>query len=109
MAWLTLRGIVEELDVAEYVDMFSEKFPRFGEAWEGLKWILSRTPELQGAARTVVGGRHYRAYVLASDLLAGTPEIWVTYTYNDDTVTIIAVNAIVISADAPADVPPEAE
>lgn len=107
MAWQTLRAIVEELDVAEYVDMFSEKFPRFSEAWEGLKWVLARTPALQGTARTVVNGREYRAYVLAGDLLANTPEIWVVFTFNDDSVTIVAVNAVErkVEADAPPSAP----
>ena len=48
-------------------------------------------------------GREYRAYVLAGDPLAGTPDIWVAFTFNDDTVTIIGVNAVpaVLETDVP--------
>jgi hypothetical protein len=95
LAWQTLRGIVEELDVSEYVDLFSEKFPRFDEAWEALKWLLSRNPEPKGSALKIMpdGASRYRAYVLAGDPLAGTPDIWVVYTSTDSEVNIMGVNA----------------
>lgn len=93
MTWQSLRGIVEELDVSEYVDLHSENHPRFSEAWEALKWLLSRNPEPKGSAVRVQNGRAYRVYVLAGDALAGTPEIWVVYTYNAAEVVILGVHA----------------
>lgn len=99
MAWELLREVVEELDVSEYVDLYTEKFPRFAEAWEGLKWLLSRTPELKNAAVYIAsdGQPAYRAYCLAADLLAGTPDIWVTYTHSETQVLILGVQAIAVS------------
>lgn len=95
MSWQVLREVVEELDVSNYVDLFTEKFPRFEEAWEGLKWLLSRNPAPKGSARReAVSGGEYRSYVSASDPLAKTPEIWVVYTYTDDQVIILGVNAV---------------
>lgn len=94
MTWQTLRGIVEELDVSEYVDLHSETFPRFSEAWEGLKWLLARNPELKGSAlRRTEAGQLFRAYVLAGDPLGGTPDIWVVYTYNESEVVVVSVAA----------------
>ena len=107
MAWQILRGIVEELDVSEHVDLYSERFPRFNEAWEALKWLLSRNPEPKGSARKVNSdnpdGPRYRAYVLAGDWLAGTPDIWVVYAYNDAEVTIFGVQAQEASTEADED------
>ena len=94
MAWQTLREIVEELDVSVCVDLYTETFPRFDEAWEGLKWILSRSPEPKGSAvKATPEGEKYRAYVLAGDLLAGTPDIWVVYRFTDAQVIILGVQA----------------
>lgn len=76
MAWETLRTIVEELDVSEQVDLYTEKYPRFDEAWEGLKWLLARTPDLKGAAVWAgdwVGEGSFRAYAAAGNPLATRP------------------------------------
>lgn len=51
MRWTTLRTVVEELDLAELVDVLSEKESRFAEAWDDIKWLLCRTPDLKGGAR----------------------------------------------------------
>jgi hypothetical protein len=108
VAWQSLRTIVECLDVSEYVDLYTEQFPRFGEAWEGLKWLLSRTPALAGSLRRT-GEVEYRLYVLAGDRLAGTPDIWVTYTFTDDQVSILALfaKAQAVGLDEAGDVPSE--
>lgn len=99
MSWQTLREIVEALDVAEYVDLLSER-PRFEEAWEALKWVLARNPEPKGSALKLgPEGVLYRSYVLASDSLANTPDIWVVYTYTATQVIIFGVQAKTPSPD----------
>lgn len=101
MAWQALRQIVEELDVAEYVDLFTEKHKRFDEAWNALKWLLSRNPEPKGSyIKVTAEGRRYRAYVLAGDMLAGTPDLWVVYSYTDTEVVILSVHANEPTEDA---------
>jgi hypothetical protein len=98
VAWETLRSIVEELDVSEQVDLYTEKFRRFDEAWEGLKWLLARTPDLKGAASWVgewVGEGSFRAYAAAGNPLADTPDIWVIYSYTESVVLIMGVQAVV--------------
>jgi hypothetical protein len=40
-----MRTIVEDPSVSEAVDKARVKYPRLDEAFEGLKWYLSRVPE----------------------------------------------------------------
>jgi len=94
VAWQVLRSVIEDLDVSVYVDMFADRYPRFNEAWEGLKWLLSRSPTVKGSVSQIGASGEYRSYVLAGDLLAETPEIWVVYTYNENEVRILGLNAI---------------
>lgn len=104
MSWELLREVVEELDVSEYVDLYTEQFPRFAEAWDGLKWLLSRTPDLKNAATFVADGNttSYRAYCFEADILAGTPEIWVIYTFTNIQVLILGIQARAIVANGDA-------
>lgn len=90
--WQQLRTVVEERKVEEAVNRFSEKFPRFDEAWEGLKWLLAREGQNLGLWRTE-GDTHYRVYVQAGDELAGTPEIWVVYVCTDNEIIILDIEA----------------
>lgn len=94
MAWERLRTIVEGLDVTVIVELCQERHPRFNEAWDGLKWLLARTPDLKEAMIWDGDGNGpYRAYVAAGDALAGTPDIWVVYTFSDTEVVLIGVQA----------------
>lgn len=93
MTWKTLRSVVEELDVAEHVDLLSEKHARFSEAWDGIKWLLARTPDLKGAARREGSSRNYRVFVFQGDFMADTPNIWVVYHFTENEVVILGVNA----------------
>lgn len=95
MAWTNLRTIVEELDVSAQLDLYAERYPRFREAWDGLVWLLARTPDLKEAmvwGDDVKDG--YRAYVAAGDPLADTPDIWVVYTFTENEVVILGVQAV---------------
>lgn len=92
MAWQVLRTIVEELDVENLVEILGERYPRFDEAWVGLKWLLSRNPTPQGSARRSNDqGREYRTYVSAGDEVAKVPDIWVVYTFTADEVVVLGV------------------
>jgi hypothetical protein len=107
MAWQLLRSVVEELDVSEYVDLYTEKYPRFDEMWEGIKWILARNPLLQGSAWRENGSREYRVYVFAGDPLIRLPEVWVAYRYDEAEVAILGINAVPIWTEDEAPTDPE--
>ncbi len=92
MAWITLRSIVEENSVRQDAERFKAQFQRFDEAWDALKWLLSREPDQKNAARH--SGGQASVYVQAADGLAKTPEIWVVYRYDDNEVVLLGVNAV---------------
>ena len=90
MTWKTLRTVVHELDVSALVDVLTERHDRFVEVWQGIEWILARTPDLKGSARRE-GVENVRIYVFAGDELAGTPDVWVVYKFDDNEVIILGV------------------
>jgi len=90
VTWKTLRTVVHELDVSALVDNLKELYPRFEEVWDGIEWILARTPDLKGSARRE-GLDNIRTYVFAGDELAATPDVWVVYKFDDNEVTILGV------------------
>lgn len=90
--WVRYRTIVEEPDVGKAVDRFKSKYPRFGEAFEALKWVLARKGN-DIATSSEAGGVVYRLYRQAGDPLANTPDIIVLFTCDDNEVMIVAVNA----------------
>lgn len=93
MAWTILRTVVEETDVSPLIDHFTRQFPRFDEAWVGLQWLLARNPRPQGCAAREVDGVYYSVYVAAGDEVAGTPDIWILYTFDNAEVVIVDVSA----------------
>jgi hypothetical protein len=89
--WTHLREIVEENEAQHSAEVYSGEFPRFDEAWDALKWLLSRNPSI-GAHKTV-NGVEYFLYVSESDLFAKTPTISIVYTYNEDQVIVHDIRA----------------
>ncbi|MFN3521005.1 MAG: hypothetical protein ACK4YQ_02060 [Phenylobacterium sp.] len=90
MTWKTLRTVIHELDVSVLVDALTERHPRFAEVWEGIEWLLARTPDLKGSARRE-GAENIRIHPFAGDELAGTPDVWVVYKFDDNEVVILGV------------------
>ena len=95
--WQRLRTIIQEDAAQRAADLFEEQFPRFDEAWHGLTWLLARNPD-RGLSRTIEG-REYRLYVQAGDDLAGTPELWVLFSYDENEVVIYGLNAVAPPAE----------
>ena len=91
MSWTRLRSVAEEMDVTTSVDLHCETYPRFADFWEGIKWLLSRTPDLEYAFRRSDSKAGFRLYVFAGDVVADTPNVAVTYHFTDDEVTILGV------------------
>jgi hypothetical protein len=91
MPWQRLRTIVEEAAAHEAADLFSKQFPRFNQAWEGLKWLLARHPTV--GYKNNVNGTTYYLHVVAGDELAGTPQIAVVYTFDENQVVIYDTSA----------------
>jgi len=74
MTWSIHRTIAEHADAQLQIDAAAALYPRFGEAWEALKWLLARRADVLGYHKTV-GGQMFRIYKQAGDILAQTPAI----------------------------------
>jgi hypothetical protein len=94
--WGGLRTVVPENSVTDLIDAECANYPRLEEAWEGLKWLLSRSADRTGLSSR--GDDTLRLYVQSDDPLADVPALWVLYRVTDDEVQIIAVKVIPPSA-----------
>ncbi len=91
--WLHARTVVEDNDVLKASLGFEKKFNRFDEAFEALKWLLARKCDAVNSVIRTEGGTTYHLYQQASDPLAETPSIIVLYTFDDNEIRLIAINA----------------
>jgi len=87
--WQYLRTVVEERAAEEAANSFDEKFPRFEEAYEALKWILVREPD-RGMYKP---DSPFRLYVQAGDPLAETPSLWEVYSVTEHEITFHGIHA----------------
>lgn len=90
--WLSHRMIVEEHDVSNVADKFRKEYQRFDKAYEALSWILARHGNRVASLTRTAGGVDYHLYRQAGDPLAGTPDIIVLFTCDDDKVVLVAMN-----------------
>src|SRR5258708_5510362 len=90
------RTIVTEHRVTEIIDAESAIHPRLAEAFDGLEWRLSRTPE----AGYRLDDRHY-IYRQDGDPKMKYPGLLVLYTFTLDQVHILAVQVQVVGWQGP--------
>lgn len=75
------RDVFEQDDVSRTIDASIQKYSRLGDAWEGLKWLLARKPDV---GMPIGDG----LYLHKQGAWPNTPNITVLYSYNDERVTI---------------------
>jgi hypothetical protein len=73
-----LRTVVEEPIVSETIDQHAEVYPRIEEAFDGIKWFLSRSPE-----SGEILDDFYWLYKNQADQEQNIPAILVIYTFDD--------------------------
>jgi len=83
-----LRQVIEDPDVTTRVETYCELYDRFRDAWDGLTWLLARTPEI---GYTLGLGAQIRVHKQEGHVWSQTPAITVLYEYTDDTVEIRAI------------------
>lgn len=88
-----MRSVVHSHAVTEWMDSHPSNEHRVDEAVEGLEWVLARNPWI---GKKLVAGEN-RVYVQAADPYAGTPEIWVVYSFDDNEVTLLKMLAVQVS------------
>jgi hypothetical protein len=87
------RTIREDKSVEDALNDLSHKNPRFEEAYEALTWLLARSRDKIPKQVRKVDGIEYNLYVQAKNPIAHTPRIRVIFTYTEDLLHIIAVDA----------------
>ncbi len=93
MRWISARTVVKENDVSAECDRLERTYVRFDDLLAAIEWLLARRcDEIESLKRTV-HGFEYRLYRFAGDTVAGTPEVVVLYTYDDDEVNLIGIRA----------------
>jgi hypothetical protein len=80
-----LRQIIEDDNVSESIDRGCRVTQRLRDAWEGLKWLLARTPEV---GKTLGLGDEIRIHKQSGSIIPMLPDITVLYEYDDQTVEI---------------------
>lgn len=86
------RTIVEEARVEQEVSAAESGFARFNDAWQGLKWLLARTPEIGYRIPHPTDDREVFVYVQSAGNLDGVPEIFALYEFDEDQVTFLAIS-----------------
>ena len=85
--WPQYRTVVLSHRAQEFVDREEKQAPRFDDHWRGVEWLLARTPEA-GVPRKRTSHQNHLVYVIPANQLAGTLEICVLYSYDQDEVQI---------------------
>ena len=80
-----MRGVIEDTDAHNAADDAFEKWARAEEAWDMLKWVLSRDPT---KGDPLTEGGKVRSFTFPGAVAYDMPTIIVIYVFNDDLVTI---------------------
>ena len=82
-----MRTLIEWPSVSETIESKAAQYPRLIQAYEGLRWWLSRHPE---RGELMADTRHW-IFKQQGDGRIKVPEITAIYTFDHTTVEIIAV------------------
>jgi hypothetical protein len=85
------RTIIEEPNASESLDGLKGKHERFDSQWLGFSWLLCRTPEL--SRHKLEAEKEYRLMHRAGDSNFGLMGIAAVYTYDDNQVILIDIQA----------------
>ena len=81
-----MRTLTEWPNVSETIESKAAQYPRLIQAYEGLRWWLSRSPE----SGELIDAHHW-LFRQQGDARINVPAITVIYTFDDTTVEIISV------------------
>jgi hypothetical protein len=88
--WQPYRTVVLDGRAQVFIDEHATPGARFAEHWDGIVWLLCRTPEI-GRPRNRQVQTQFVIYVSAGSALAGTQDTWILYSYTDDEVIVHGV------------------
>ena len=85
--WATYRTVVLDPRAEKFVAELGPNGNRFTEQWDGIEWLLARTPEI-GVSRHSDQPSSFLLLAVGANEIAKTKDIWVLYSYSDGEVTI---------------------
>lgn len=85
------RTVVLEPAAEASSDEAKRQFRRFEDAWEGVEWLLARSPDR--GAMYLGADKETRHYVQSSGA-TDVPFIWVVYTFDDDEVVVLDLKVV---------------
>ena len=92
--WIDRREIVLTEFAAKSVKDLTKKYTRFEKQWNGLKWILQRTPEKGQPLRLENIGGVYYAMRKYGDPTCDLVEVIALYTYDEKEIKIYGVKVL---------------
>jgi hypothetical protein len=99
MPWLKILKIEFGADVEAEIEAAKKQFHRFDDGMKGLVWLLERNARPAGSFPTSAIQSEFM-YGFNGDRDLGIPDMWVVYKFDDDAMTILAINAMESSAPA---------
>lgn len=91
--WSLLRTVILDSFAQQFVDRTDANQYRFSDQWDGLVWLLSKTPEIGKPKSGSKPNEHLLLHVLPSEM-AGTKSLAVLYSFDDECVTIHAADFV---------------
>ena len=88
-----LRTIVYDDAAQSEIERFTDPHDRFHDQLMAIDWLLCRTPHI-GRPRYKEDSNNFLVYVVKKDTLANTSEVWILYSYDDNTVTIHGLKVV---------------
>lgn len=92
--WSQYRTIVLEPKAESFVSKQERELPRFEEQWQGVEWILARSPD-KGIPRLHSEPDKFLLEGISANDAAGTQELWILYSYDKDCVYVHDVKFLV--------------
>jgi len=89
--WLSSRTIIESEEASTSLLRLGKEFERFDDQWIGFSWFLCRSPEK--SRHKELNGLEYRLMHRAGDSKFSLVGIAAVYTYDENCVSLIDVQA----------------
>jgi hypothetical protein len=90
-SWPTYRTVVYDERAQGFIDANTVPGERFEDQWRGAEWLICRAPE-KGLPRDKQVPTKFVVLVIAGSAEAGTKELWLLYSFEDNEVTVHAVS-----------------
>lgn len=102
MPWLKLLKVVFGPGVEAEIEVARKDYPRFDDGLKGLVWLLERNARPTSSFPTSAAETEFM-YGFDGDRDLGIPEMWVVYKFDDDALTVLAINAMKAGTDEQSD------